>query len=141
MESWLGFALLSAISAALVGIFGKIGLEGVDSVTATALRSVVMLITTFTVALATHRLSGISAFSSRNWVFLLLSGIAGGFSWIAYFAALKLGPATRVVPIDRLSVVFTFVLAVVVLHEKVTTPVVIGNALILLGGLIIAFAR
>lgn len=139
--SWLGFALLSAASAALVAIFGKLGLTGIHPTLATSLRSVVMMMTTLAVAVGTKQFHSLPNISGRDWLYIFLSGVAGSVSWLAYFTALKLGDATKVAPVDRMSTAIAFVLALIVLGERPTPWVALGNALVLAGGLIIALSR
>ncbi|MBN2421972.1 EamA family transporter [Candidatus Woesearchaeota archaeon] len=137
---WLIFALLSAFTAALVGIFGKIGLEGIDANTATAIRAVVMALFLIGVVIMQGKLSHISSIVSNNkaMLYIFLSGIAGALSWLFYFIAIKLGKVSQVVPIDRLSVVFAIVLAFLILGEKISLKTGIGAALIASGAIIIA---
>ncbi|VVB53078.1 EamA-like transporter family protein [uncultured archaeon] len=141
MESgWLLFALLSAIFASLVAIFGKVGLQGVDSNVATAVRAVIMALFLLGVLLLQGKLGEVSAVTSNSVAmkYIVLSGVAGALSWLFYFLALKLGKASQVAPIDRLSVVFTIVLAAILLGERVTAKIAVGGLLIVVGALIIA---
>jgi transporter family protein len=137
--SWLVFAILSAITAALVAIFGKIGLERVDVNTATMIRAGIMFGVLILVVLFSSKVSNISAiFSDQKALFyIFLSGIAGALSWIFYFIALKLGKASQVAPIDRLSIVFVIVLAALVLGEKITERIAIGTTLMAVGAILI----
>ena len=133
---WLIFALLSAIFAALTSILAKIGIEGVSSHLATAIRTVVVVAMSWGMVFLTDAQGGIGAISRRSWLFLILSGLATGASWLCYYKALQLGEASKVVPIDKLSVVITLVLAFVFLHEKVNTKSIIGCILITAGTLL-----
>lgn len=130
---WVTLALLSAVFAALTSILAKIGIDGVDSNLATAIRTVVVLILAWGIVFATGAHHGISNIGMKSWVFLILSGIATGLSWLCYYRALQLGDASKVVPIDKCSVVISMVLAFVILHEKVTWTSVLGGALITAG--------
>ncbi|OGI15909.1 hypothetical protein A3K63_00930 [Candidatus Micrarchaeota archaeon RBG_16_49_10] len=136
--SWLIFALLSALTASLVAIFGKIGLQGVDSNAATMVRAGVMFLFLFAAIAVTGKLHNVpEIFSNRKALFyILLSGVAGALSWLFYFIALKLGQASKVAPIDRLSVVFVIILAALFLGEKVTLKIALG-ALLVVGGAIL----
>lgn len=133
---WFVFALLSAVFAALTSILAKVGIEGVNSNLATALRTVVVLAMAWSMVFLTNAQSGIGQISRRSWLFLILSGLATGASWLCYYRALQIGEASKVVPIDKLSVVITLVLAFVFLHEKVTVKSAIGCALIAAGTLL-----
>jgi transporter family protein len=137
---WLILALLSAVTAALVAIFGKIGLQGVDANTATMVRAGIMFAVLIVVILFTGKLGEISSvLSDRNAVFyIILSGIAGALSWLFYFGALKLGDASRVAPIDRLSIVFVVILAALVLGEHVTPKIAAGVSLMVVGAILVA---
>mgnify|MGYP003586605847 CR=1 FL=1 len=130
---WALYALASAVFAALTSILAKIGIEGVNSNLATALRTVVVLVMAWLVVLLTGTGDGISSISRKSWLFLVLSGLATGASWLFYFRALQLGEASKVIPVDKFSVVLGILLAFLVLHEAVTAKVVIGGALITLG--------
>ncbi|MGN0155334.1 MAG: EamA family transporter [Lachnospiraceae bacterium] len=134
---WFIFALLSAIFAALTSILAKIGIDGVDSNLATAIRTVVVVVMAWGMVFLTHAQSGISQIEKKSWIFLILSGIATGASWLCYYKALQMGEASKVVPIDKLSVVITFVLAAIFLHEQITVKSFIGMALIVVGTLVI----
>lgn len=116
---WMVLALLSAVFAALVSILAKIGIEGVNSNLATAIRTVVVVIMSWGMVFLTNAQGGISSISQKSWIFLILSGLATGASWLCYYKALQIGEASKVVPIDKLSIIFTIVLAVLVLHETV----------------------
>ena len=133
---WAVFAILSAVFAALTSILAKIGIEGVNSTLATALRTVVVLAMSWGMVFIMNVQSGIGAISRRSWLFLILSGLATGASWLCYYRALQLGEASKVVPIDKLSVVITLVLAFVFLHEQFTAKSLIGAVLITAGTLV-----
>ncbi len=133
---WLIFALLSAVFAALTSILAKIGIEGVNSNLATAIRTVVVVAMAWGMVFLTHAQSGISEISKKSWLFLILSGLATGASWLCYYRALQIGDASKVVPIDKLSVVITLVLAFVFLHEEFTAKSLVGCILIGIGTLI-----
>ena len=133
---WVLFALLAALFAALTSILAKIGLEGVNSHLAVAIRTVVVLGMAWGLVFLTGNQGGIAHLGQRNWVFLVLSGLATGLSWLFYFRALQLGEVSRVAPIDKFSVVITMVLAFAILGETLTAKAVIGGLLIALGTLI-----
>ncbi len=133
---WFILALLSAIFAALTSILAKIGIDGVSSNLATAIRTVVVVIMAWGMVLLTDTQGGITEISKKSWVFLILSGLATGVSWLCYYKALQIGEASKVVPIDKLSVVITLVLAFVFLHERFTWKSGVGAALITIGTLI-----
>ena len=133
---WLVFALLSAIFAALTSILAKVGIEGVNSNLATAIRTGVVLLMAWGMVFLTNTQGGISGISPKSWLFLILSGLATGASWLCYYRALQIGEASKVVPIDKLSVIFTLVLAFVLLHEKFTPKSLIGCVLIGAGTLL-----
>ncbi len=133
---WLIFALLSAIFAALTSILAKIGIDGVNSNLATAIRTVVVVVMAWGMVFLTNAQQGLSGISSKSWIFLILSGLATGASWLCYYRALQLGDASRVVPVDKLSVVITLVLAFIFLHEKFTAKSLIGCILIGAGTMI-----
>ena len=132
---WFVFALLSAVFAALTSILAKVGIDGVNSNLATAVRTIVVVIMAWGMVFLTNTQGGISDISKKSWVFLILSGLATGASWLCYYKALQLGDASKVVPIDKLSVVITLVLAFVFLHEEFTAKSFIGCVLIGLGTL------
>ena len=132
---WLIFALLSAIFAALTSILAKIGIEGVNSNLATAIRTVVVVGIAWIMVFITHAQNGLAEISRKSWIFLILSGLATGASWLCYYKALQMGEASKVVPIDKLSVVITLVLAFIFLHEEFTIKSVIGAILITAGTL------
>ena len=133
---WFVFALLSAIFAALTSILAKVGIDGVNSNLATAIRTVVVVGMAWGMVFLTNAQNGIAEISKRSWIFLILSGIATGASWLCYYKALQVGEASKVVPIDKLSVVITLVLAFVFLHEEFTVKSLIGCILIGIGTLI-----
>lgn len=133
---WLVFALLSAVFAALTSILAKIGIEGVNSNLATAIRTVVVVLMAWGMVFLTHAQTGLGEISRKSWLFLILSGLATGASWLCYYRALQMGQASKVVPIDKLSVVITLVLAFVFLHEQFTPKSLIGCVLIGAGTLI-----
>jgi len=133
---WLIFALLSAVFAALTSILAKVGIEGVNSNLATAIRTVVVLIMAWVMVFVTNAQGGIADISQKSWLFLTLSGLATGASWLCYYRALQLGETSKVVPIDKLSVVITLILAFVFLHEKFTPKSLLGCILIGAGTLV-----
>ena len=133
---WFVFALLSAVFAALTSILAKIGIDGVNSNLATAIRTGVVVAMAWGMVFLTHAQTGISAISRKSWLFLILSGLATGASWLCYYRALQLGEASKVVPVDKLSVVLTMVLAFVFLHEEFTVRSVVGCVLIGAGTLL-----
>lgn len=133
---WFVLALGSAVFAALTSILAKIGIDGVNSNLATAIRTMVVVVMAWGMVLLTDAQSGLSEISRKSWIFLILSGLATGASWLCYYRALQLGEASKVVPIDKLSVVITLVLAFVFLHEKFTFKSAIGCVLIAAGTLI-----
>ena len=133
---WAIFALLSAVFAALTSILAKIGIEGVNSNLATAIRTVVVVFMAWDMVFLTKQQGGITEISRKSWIFLILSGLATGASWLCYYRALQIGEASKVVPIDKLSVVITLILAFVFLHEQFTSKSLIGVILITAGTLI-----
>jgi transporter family protein len=133
---WWIYALLSAIFAALTAIFAKIGIKGVDTDLATAIRTVIILILAWAIALFKNTHGGISSLTKTNWTFLILSGCATGLSWICYFRALQLGKVSQVAPVDKLSVALAIALSVIFLGEPLTLKNVIG-ALLIIGGTIV----
>lgn len=133
---WMILAVLSAVFAALTSILAKVGIDGVNSNLATAIRTFVVLVLAWGMVFLTDAQGGISAISRKSWIFLILSGLATGGSWLCYYKALQLGDASKVVPIDKMSVVITLILAFVFLHEKVTTKSIIGCILITAGTLL-----
>lgn len=133
---WFIFALGSAVFAALTSIFTKIGIDKVDSNLATAIRTVVVVVMAWGMVFITHAESGITEIGKRSWLFLILSGLATGFSWLCYYKAIQIGDVSKVVPIDKLSVVFTLILAFAFLHEKFTVKTGVGCVLIAAGTLL-----
>lgn len=133
---WLIFAILSAVFAALTSILAKVGIDGVNSNLATAIRTIVVLIMAWGMVFITHAQTGLADISKKSWLFLILSGLATGASWLFYYKALQMGDASKVVPIDKLSVVITIILAFIFLHEDFTAKSLIGCALIGVGTLI-----
>ena len=133
---WMIFAVLSAVFAALTSILAKICIEGVNSNLATAIRTIVVVIMAWGMVFLTHAQNGLAEISKKSWIFLILSGLATGASWLCYYKALQMGDASKVVPIDKLSVVITLILAFVFLHEQFTAKSLIGCVLIGAGTLI-----
>lgn len=133
---WIILAILSAVFAALTSILAKIGIDGVNSNLATAIRTFVVLVMAWGMVFLTHAQSGIKEISRKSWVFLILSGLATGASWLCYYRALQKGEASKVVPIDKLSVVITLIMAFVFLHEEFTIKSIIGCILIGAGTLV-----
>ena len=133
---WFIFALLSAVFAALTSILAKIGIDGVNSNLATAIRTVVVVVMAWGMVFLTNAQNGIVDISKKSWVFLILSGLATGASWLCYYKALQIGEASKVVPVDKLSVVITMILAAVILHEQFTTKSILGCGLIAAGTLL-----
>ena len=136
---WVIFAFLSAVFAALTSILAKVGIEGVNSNLATAVRTAVVLAMAWGMVFITNAQHGIMDISKKSWVFLVLSGLATGASWLCYYKALQAGEASKVVPIDKLSVVITLILAVIFLRENITAKSVIGSLLITAGTLCMVF--
>lgn len=139
MASWIPYALLSALFAALTALFAKIGIKGIDSDLATAIRTVVILLLAWGIALARGATAGLPDLTGRTWLFLGLSGLATGASWLCYFRALKLGPVSKVAPVDKLSVALSLLLAVVFLGETLSLKGALGAGLILAGTLVLAW--
>lgn len=133
---WIVFAILSAVFAALTSILAKVGIDGVNSNLATAIRTVVVVAMAWGMVFLTHAQSGLSQISKKSWIFLILSGLATGASWLCYYRALQTGEAAKVVPIDKLSVVITLIFSFVFLHEEFTAKSFIGCILIGAGTLI-----
>lgn len=133
---WLLFAILSSIFAALTSILAKVGIDGVNSNLATAIRTVVVLVIAWGMVFLTNAQTGLNEISRKSWVFLILSGLATGASWLCYYKALQMGEASKVVPIDKLSVVITMILAFIFLHEKFTPKSIVGCVLIVAGTLL-----
>lgn len=123
---WLIFAILSSVFAALTSILAKIGIDGVNSNLATAIRTAVVLALSWLMVFVTGAQSGISEINKRNWMFLILSGLATGASWLCYYKALQIGEVSKVIPIDKMSVVLTLILAFIFLHEQFTTKTLVG---------------
>ena len=136
---WFILALGSAVFAALTSILAKIGIDGVNSTLATAIRTCVVLAMSWGMVFLTHAQSGLADISRKSWLFLILSGLATGGSWLCYYKALQMGQVQKVVPIDKLSVVFTLIMAFVFLHEKFTVKSLIGCILIAAGTLVMVF--
>ena len=130
---WLVFAALSAVFAALTSILAKIGIDGVNSNLATAIRTIVILIMAWVMVFVTNSQSGIASIGKRSWLFLILSGLATGASWLCYYKALQIGEASKVVPVDKMSVVITMLMAFAILGEKLTVKSIIGVILITAG--------
>lgn len=133
---WFVFAFLSAIFAALTSILAKIGIDGVNSNLATAVRTCVVVIMAWGMVFLTNTQAGLADISKKSWIFLILSGLATGASWLCYYRALQIGEASKVVPVDKLSVVITLILAFVFLHEQFTVKSLIGCVLIAVGTLV-----
>ena len=133
---WVVFAVLSAVFASLTSILAKVGIDGVNSNLATAIRTVVVVLMSWGMVFLTHSQSGLQEISKRSWIFLILSGLATGVSLLCYYKALQLGDASKVVPIDKLSVVITILLAFIFLHEEFTAKSLIGCILIGIGTMI-----
>lgn len=133
---WFILALLSAVFAALTSILAKVGIEGVSSNLATAIRTLVVLAMAWLMVFVTNTQGGLTDISRKSWIFLILSGLATGASWLCYYKALQMGEASKVVPIDKLSIVFTIVLAYFFLHEQVNAKSVFGCLLIVAGTLL-----
>lgn len=134
---WLVFAALSAVFAALTSILAKIGIDGVNSNLATAIRTIVILIMAWVMVFVTNSQSGIASIGKRSWLFLILSGLATGASWLCYYKALQIGEASKVVPVDKMSVVITMLMAFAILGEKLTVKSIIGVILITAGTIFI----
>lgn len=133
---WFVFALLSAVFAALTSIFAKIGIDEMNSNLATAIRTVVVVFMAWGMVFLTNAQNGITEISRKSWIFLILSGLATGASWLCYYHALKIGAASKVAPIDKMSVVITVVLAAIFLHEEMNAKTIIGCVLIAAGTLV-----
>ena len=132
-KMWLIFAIFSAVFAALTSVLAKVGIEGVNSNLATAIRTVVVVGMAWLMVFMTHAQNGLADISRKSWIFLILSGIATGLSWLCYYKALQLGKASKVVPVDKMSVVLTLIFAFVFLHEQFTLKSIIGCVLISAG--------
>ncbi len=138
---WKLYAILAALFASLTAIFAKIGVKDVDSNLATAIRTVVIFFITWGIVIASNRLGEVRELTKNNWTFLILSGVATGLSWLFYFKALQLGDASKVAPIDKLSVVFTILLAFIILKEPFSPRVLFGGLLIAGGSLVILMGK
>ena len=138
-QMWIVFALLSAVFAALTSIFAKIGIDGVNSNLATAVRTVVVVVMLWLIVFITNNQSGLAQISKKSWVFLILSGLATGASWLCYYRALQLGKATEVAAVDKLSIVFTLILAFIFLQDTFTVKSLIGCALIATGTILMVW--
>jgi transporter family protein len=136
--TWLQWSLLSALFAAVTAVFAKLGVKGLDANLATAIRTTVVVVLSWGVAAATSGAAGVSSVSGRTWIYLILSGLATGLSWLCYFHALQAGPLTRVAPVDKLSVALTILLGIAVFGESLTWKIAGGAALIVAGVLLIA---
>lgn len=136
--NWFTWALLSAFFAGMTAILAKIGVAGINPSLATAIRTTVVLVFTWAIALATTSTGAMATYTRRTWLFLILSGLATGLSWLCYFRALQIGEASRVAPIDKLSLVFVIVLAAFVLDEKLTWHQFVGGGLIIAGAIVLA---
>ena len=139
MTNWFVWALLSAVFAGATAILAKVGIRGVDSNLATAIRTTVVLVFTWGIAFATSKPPAVLELSRHTWLFLTLSGLATGLSWLCYFRALQLGEASRVAPVDKLSVVFVIAFAALFLHETLTWQQWVGGALIVTGAVVLAW--
>lgn len=135
---WWLFAVLSSVFAALTSVLAKVGVENVNSNLATAIRTVVVLVMSWLMVFVTEAQSGITEISKKSWLFLILSGLATGASWLCYYKALQIGDVSKVVPIDKMSVVLTLIMAFVFLHEKFTPKSLVGCLLIASGTLVMA---
>ena len=138
--TWVFWALLSALFAAATALLAKVGVEGVDSNLATAIRTSVILVFTWGIALGLEKHNGLSEIGRRSWLFLVLSGVCTGLSWLCYFRALQMGPASSVAPVDKLSVVLVILGAWLFLGEHLTPLKIVGGSLVTLGAVILAFA-
>jgi len=139
--NWLFFAFLSAIFAAATSILAKIGIKNINSNLATAIRTTVILIFAWGIVIVQGLVPKLVTLNKTTWIFLILSGVATGLSWLFYFRALQLGEASKVVPIDKLSLILTIILAGILLHEKITLPVIFGSLLMTAGALVIALVK
>lgn len=133
---WIVFAILSAVFAALTSILAKAGIENVDSTLATAIRTAIVLVMAWGMVFITRTQSGLTVIDKRSWVFLILSGIATGASWLCYFKAIQLGEVSKVVPVDKMSTIISIILAVIIFHEEFTFKTAIGCILITSGTLL-----
>ena len=139
--NWIVWSLLSAVFAGATAVLAKIGVSGMDSNLATAIRTSVVLLFTWVIAFATYKPGALSAAPSRTWLFLVFSGLATGLSWLCYFRALQLGQASRVAPVDKLSVAFVIVFAAMFLGERLTSTKLFGASLIVAGAIVLALER
>ena len=139
--NWVHWSLLSAFFAGLTAVLAKAGVAGVDPNLATAVRTTVILFIVWGIASAVGKPSEMMAFSGRTWMFLALSGVATGLSWLSYFRALQLGEASKVAPIDKLSVVFVIVLAAIFLKEKIGVQQILGGALVAAGAVVLSWKK
>lgn len=130
---WFTFAMLSALFAALTSIFAKIGIENIDSNLATAIRTAVVLVMAWGIVFITGTQNQVANINQKSWIFLILSGVATGLSWLCYYKALQIGAASKVVPVDKFSIVITMILAFIVLKETVTTKIILGGIFITIG--------
>jgi transporter family protein len=137
---WQIWALGSAVFAAATALLAKVGVTGIDSNLATAIRTTVILVFTWALAIGLQQHHGLGAITRRSWLFLVLSGIATGLSWLCYFRALQMGPASRVAPVDKLSVVLVIIFAWLFLGESLSTVKIVGGVLITAGAIVLAFA-
>jgi transporter family protein len=133
---WFVLALLSAVFAALTSIFAKVGIENVDSHLGTAIRTMVVVVMAWVMVFITNAHGGIGEISRKSWIFLILSGLATGASWLCYYKAIQIGDVSKVVPVDKLSVIFTLVMAFIFLHEKFSAKSIVGCVLIAAGTLL-----
>ena len=138
--SWIFWAILSAVFAACTALLAKVGVEHIDSNLATAIRTTVVLFFTWSIVLGLNAHRGLPAIGRRSWIFLVLSGLCTGLSWLCYFRALQIGPVSGVAPIDKLSVALVIVFAWLFLHESLTPLKILGGSLITIGALVLAFA-
>ena len=138
-NSWLFWSLLSALFAGATAVLAKVGVAGIDSNLATAIRTTVILVFAWAIAFLTSRPATMATLSSRTWLFLALSGIATGLSWLCYFRALQLGQASQVAPVDKLSVIFVLIFAAVFLHESLTLRTGVGALLVVAGAIVLAW--
>ncbi len=138
--TWVFWALLSAVFAAATALLAKVGIEGVDSNLATAIRTSVIVVFTWAIAFGLEKHHGLSKIGRRSWIFLVLSGLCTGLSWLCYFRALQMGPASAVAPVDKLSVVLVIIFAAIFLGERLTPLKMAGGSLIAIGAAILAFA-
>ncbi|WP_158822547.1 EamA family transporter [Granulicella sp. S156] len=138
--SWIFWAMLSAVFAACTALLAKVGVEHIDSNLATAIRTTVVLFFTWAIVLGLNAHRGLPAIGRRSWIFLVLSGLCTGLSWLCYFRALQIGPVSGVAPIDKLSVAIVIVFAWLFLHESLTPLKILGGSLITAGALVLAFA-